>query len=243
MLIAANWKMNLNKFSIEDFAGTLYEYEFTKHVKLCIFPSIIHVNYLKDMIATLPVAVGGQTCHYEKRGAFTGDISADALLEAGCEYVLLGHSERRKYHNESNSFIKKCATTALHNGLIPIICVGENIQDREDGIATKVVENQLNECMPDEFGEIVIAYEPLWSIGTGKIPTMKQIMEMHGVIKQTVGLQSKLVKVLYGGSVNISNASEILSVDNVDGLLVGGASLHANELLQIYNLAAEQCQI
>ena len=236
MFIAANWKMNLDMTSIESFSSTLQNYNFNDKVKICIFPPSVYINHLKKIMQNLPISLGGQNCHYETNGAFTGEVSSNSLKDIGCEYVILGHSERRVNNNESNFHVHKCASSAINSGLIPIICVGEALEDRENRSALNFIETQINESVPNSSEDIIIAYEPIWSIGTGKIPSKIQIKEMHEHIKNTMSLKSnKNIKVLYGGSVNSSNVFDILSVDNVDGLLIGGASLDAKDFLAIYS--------
>ena len=236
MFIAANWKMNLNKSLIVEFCKIIQNIEFSEEIKTCIFPPNVYINHLKNLIKNLPISIGGQNCHYETNGAFTGEVSSSSLKDIGCDYVILGHSERRVYNNESNLHINNCASSAINSNLIPIICVGESLKDRENGNALDFIEKQINESLPNSFENIIIAYEPVWSIGTGRIPSKIQIKEIHKHIKSIVYLKkNKKIKVLYGGSVNPSNVSDILLVYNVDGLLIGGASLNAKDFLAIYS--------
>ena len=236
MFIAANWKMNLDKSRIEAFSNNLQKNEFNEDIKTCIFPPNIYISHLKKLIRNLPIYVGGQNCHYETEGAFTGEISSCSLKDIGCDYVILGHSERRTNNNESNLYIQKCASSAINSNLIPIICVGECLNDRDEGAALDFITKQIDESLPKYFENILIAYEPIWSIGTGKIPSKIEIKEMHKHIKDLLLLKyKKNIEVLYGGSVNSSNVCDILSVDNVDGLLIGGASLNSKDFLAIYN--------
>ena len=235
MFIAANWKMNLDKSFIKEFSDIIQNNEFNEEITTCIFPSNVYIDYLKNLIKNLPISVGGQNCHYEKKGAFTGEVSSSSLQDIGCEYVILGHSERRTHYNESNLYIQKCASSALESNLIPIICVGEDLNDREKGTALDCIVKQIDESLPKSFENVIIAYEPIWSIGTGKTPSNIQIKEMHKHIKDIISLKyNKNIKVLYGGSVNSSNVCDILLVDNVDGLLIGGASLNPKDFLAIY---------
>ena len=236
MFIAANWKMNLDKSSIDRFCNIIKSFEFNEQIKGCIFPPNVYICHLKKLLKNLPLSIGGQNCHYETSGAFTGEVSSSSLKDIGCEYVILGHSERRLNYNESNLYVQKCASSAINSNLIPIICVGESFKDRENGSALDFIANQINESLPKSFDNIIIAYEPIWSIGTGKIPSKLEIKEMHKHIKDLVSIKfNKSVKVLYGGSVNSSNVCDILLVDNVDGFLIGGASLKAKDFLAIYS--------
>ena len=238
MLIAANWKMNLDKKSIKSFITELQSYKFSDDIKVCIFPPIIYVNFLHELVKNTPILIGGQNCHYQSTGAFTGEVSAISLREFGCEYVILGHSERRIHNKEINENIKKCAETAIKAKLKPIICVGENIDIRDNGTAKKFIEKQIIESLPEEFDKLTIAYEPIWSIGTGKIPDVAEIRDMHKYIKEIIHSKTKKnINVLYGGSVNQTNIKDILSVEYVDGVLVGGSSLKIKEFLAIYSSA------
>ena len=236
MFIAANWKMNLDKTLIEEFVNIIQNCEFHKEIDTCIFPPSVYISYLKKLIINLPVSIGGQNCHYETKGAFTGEVSSSSLKDVGCEYVVLGHSERRINNKESNIYVQKCASSAIKSNLVPIICVGETLKDREENNAFDFIAKQVDESLPNSFNNIIIAYEPIWSIGTGKIPNNIEIKEMHKHIKGMVNSKyGKNIKVLYGGSVNSSNISDILLVDNVDGFLIGGASLNAKDFLAIYS--------
>ena len=236
MFIAANWKMYLDKSGVEEFSNIIQTHKFNDKIKTCIFPSNVYISHLKKLVEKLPISVGAQNCHYETKGAFTGEVSSYFLKDIGCEYVILGHSERRSINKESNFHVQKCVSSAIESNLIPIICVGESIKDRKNGNALDFVTKQVNESLPQSFENIIIAYEPVWSIGTGKIPSKIEIEEMHKHIKDLISLRyNKSIKVLYGGSVNSSNISDILLVDKVDGFLIGGASLKAKDFLAIYS--------
>ena len=240
MFIAANWKMNLEKQSIEKFVNNLNNFKFSNKVEACLFPPTIYIEFLNNLINKLPLHVGGQNCHSKLSGAFTGETSSKFLVDTGCKYVILGHSERRMYNNETNADIKLQIKSALEVNLIPILCVGENLIDREKGCAREFVENQLLECLPKNFDNLLVAYEPIWSIGTGKIPNVSEIYEMHDHIKKIVSLNfKKNLRTIYGGSVNISNIQNILTVNQVDGVLIGGASLKVKEFLAIYTAAVK----
>ena len=240
MFIAANWKMNLDKVSISKFCNDLNNFEFSSNVEVCIFPPMPYLDYLNYLIKKLPISVGGQNCHYKFSGAFTGEVSPKSLRDTGCEYVIIGHSERRTNNNESNNEIKLRAQSAIDSKLKTILCVGESLYHREKGYALKFVEKQLFECLPNDFNNLMVAYEPVWSIGTGKIPNISEINEMHKHIKKVVlKFTNKKVKVLYGGSVNVENVDRILNIINVDGVLVGGASLKVKDFLAIYSAAVK----
>ena len=240
MFIAANWKMNLDKKSILEFSESLQKFKFSNEINACIFPPVTYIDYLNNLINNLPISIGGQNCHFKSSGAFTGEVSANFLKDTGCEYALLGHSERRILNNENNAEIKLRAQTAINSNLKVILCVGENLTDREEGKALEYIEKQIYDCLPNNFKNSFIAYEPIWSIGTGKIPSVFEIQEMHSHIKKiTRKILNKSIKVLYGGSVNIENINDILKITNVDGVLVGGASLKAKDFLAIYSAAVK----
>lgn len=179
-----------------------------------------------------PIKLGGQDCHFEQSGSFTGDVSADMLRKVGCQYVILGHSERREKHFESDEIIAKKIRAAVEKNLIPIICCGESKEVRDHGFHLDFVSKQVVSALPKDLNlkKIIVAYEPIWSIGTGLIPSAAQISEMMEFIKKTVG---KTCSTLYGGSVNSQNSGEILSAPGVDGLLIGKASLDADEFVKI----------
>jgi len=185
------------------------------------------------------VGVGGQDCHAEASGAFTGDISAEMLKDAGASYVILGHSERRAGHHETDKIVCAKAKTALRAGLAAVICIGETRAEREAGDAFSLVGAQLAGSIPENSppGRIVVAYEPVWAIGTGLTPTPGDIAEMHGFIRGRVNRhlpgQGASLRILYGGSVRPANAAELLRVKDVDGALVGGASLSSAEFMAI----------
>ena len=182
-----------------------------------------------------PIALGGQDCHANEKGAHTGDVSAAMLLDAGATYVIVGHSERRTDHGENDAAVQAKARAAIGAGLTAIICVGETLEERERGDTLNVVGSQIAGSVPADLGgnKIVVAYEPVWAIGTGKVPTLDEIGEVHGFIRKqlvSIGLSGASdVPLLYGGSVKPSNAAEIFGVADVDGALVGGASLLADD--------------
>ncbi len=193
--------------------------------------------------ANSPLRIGGQTCHALEKGAFTGDVSALMLAEAGASHVIVGHSERRTVHHESDEIVAAQAAAAIKAGLTPIICVGETLDERTSGQTLKVIETQLTGSLTglESAGSLILAYEPLWAIGTGKVATAEQIAEVHDFIRSFLagryGAVGASVRILYGGSLNPVNAAEILPISNVDGGLIGGASLKAADFLAIYTTA------
>jgi triosephosphate isomerase (TIM) len=187
-----------------------------------------------------PVAIGGQDCHTLASGAYTGDISAEMLKDAGAQAVIVGHSERRQYHDESNEAVRGKALAARRAGILAIVCIGESRAERDAGRARAVVGAQFDGSLPDGADNLsfVIAYEPVWAIGSGLTPSARDVAEMHGFIRQRLALRygaagGEGIRILYGGSVKPANAKELMAIENVDGALVGGASLNAGEFLAI----------
>ena len=183
------------------------------------------------------VAIGGQDCHALPPGAYTGDIAAEMLRDAGAQAVIVGHSERRLLHGETDAEVRAKALAAKRAGLLPIICIGETGAERDAGRTREVVQAQLDGSLPEGIKDFVIAYEPVWAIGSGLTPSHAEISDIHGFIRSQLIARSattaNTVRILYGGSVKPSNAKQLLAIDNVDGALVGGASLHAGEFLPI----------
>jgi triosephosphate isomerase len=243
-LVAGNWKMNGSRADISAFAAKLSDLGEPKrrdNVELLICPPAPYVESLA-VLSKFGVGVGGQDCHAEVRGAFTGDVSAAMLKDVGATYVIVGHSERRAMHGETDTVVRAKAEAALTQGIIPIICVGETLEEREAGKAVAVVREQVAGSIPDGItGEaLVVAYEPVWAIGTGRAATLDDIAEMHHVIRESLAVKSANPDrglILYGGSVKPSNAAEILGLDLVDGALIGGASLDAGDFIAIADAA------
>jgi triosephosphate isomerase len=243
-LIAGNWKMNglrADLATIREVAVALGDSAGLPEVLLCV-PATLLAEASANAAGS-GLRIGGQTCHPSEKGAFTGDISASMLAEAGAVYVIVGHSERRTGHGETDEIVARQAAAALKAGLTPIICVGETLDQRAAGETLAVIRNQLEGSLaglanPARF---VLAYEPLWAIGTGKVATPAQIAEVHDFIRTFLtarfGAAGNQVRILYGGSLNPANASEILPISNVDGGLIGGASLKAADFLSIYRTA------
>jgi triosephosphate isomerase (TIM) len=240
-LIAGNWKMNgLTADGTERARrlAALAREAGTPSFDLLVCPPATLIAGVVDAIGDAPVAVGGQDCHPDAKGAHTGDISAEMLADIGCRWVIVGHSERRQDHREDDPLIWSKAVAARRAGLGVIVCVGETEVERDRGAALDVVRKQVIGCLPDAAGasDTVIAYEPVWAIGTGRTPTPGDIAEVHGLIRELVSDRARdgtQLRILYGGSVKASNAAEILAIDDVDGALVGGASLDADEFWRI----------
>jgi triosephosphate isomerase len=237
--IVGNWKMHGTPESARELARAIAACPLPSGVKVVICPPAT----LFSVVAFAEVPMGGQDCSAEAEGAFTGDISASMLKEAGCDYVIVGHSERRHYHDETNEDVRNKATQAIAAGLIPIVCIGETAAERDAGNAKKVVGAQVAESLPKFAGEdnVILAYEPVWAIGTGKTPKPEDIRAMHAhilaVAAHETGLAPSQISVLYGGSVKSANAQEILALNGVSGVLVGGASLKADEFCKIAQAA------
>lgn len=240
-LIAGNWKMHCRRSDGAALAADLAARvgpTADPRFDLLVCPPATIINPVSQAVAGSAVAVGGQDCHAQVQGAHTGDIAAEMLADAGATFVIVGHSERRTNHGESSATIKGKAAAALRAGLTAIICVGETEAQRDAGQAESVVAEQLTGSIPDgaTASNSVIAYEPVWAIGTGRTPTLADIAAMHGMIREKLsGLVADpgAVRILYGGSVKPSNAAEILGLADVDGALVGGASLKADDFWAI----------
>ena len=235
-LIAGNWKMNGSRPMASSVISQLMKNLPVRRdgVQAVICPPAIFLSEIGAMLRDSPLALGGQDCHAETSGAFTGDISAPMLAEAGCAYVILGHSERREYHGETDAQVASKVTAAVKAGLIPIVCVGESLELRKDHRAESFVTEQLRASLPSAVeGAVAIAYEPVWAIGSGLVPSPEDIISMHAALHNMLQDVRPRVPVLYGGSVKAANAGEILDLPGVDGVLVGGASLNADEFSAI----------
>jgi triosephosphate isomerase len=240
-LIAGNWKMNGLRGSLDELtalAGMLTTGEAPRAVVVICPPATI-VAAVARQGASAGILAGGQDCHAAASGAHTGDIAAGMLADAGAQYVIVGHSERRAAYGETDEQVRAKAEAAIGAGLKPIICVGETEAERDAGNAEAVVANQLAGSIPDaaEQHEVIVAYEPIWAIGTGRTPSNDDIAQMHGSIRRQLtdrfGEKGAGVRILYGGSLKPQNAREILQVENVNGGLVGGASLLAKDFYTI----------
>ncbi len=240
-LVAGNWKMNGTRASInvvEAIRDGLTP-ELAARVDVLICPPATLIGSCVAATAGSPIAIGGQNLHARPSGAFTGSISAEMLADLGAKYVIVGHSERRAYHHETDDGVHAKALGARRAGLCGIICVGETIEEREQGRALDIVRAQLAIGLPKgaTAADTVIAYEPVWAIGSGRTPTPRDIAEVHASLREMldklVGDEAHRIRILYGGSVKPSNARDLMAVENVDGALVGGASLVAEDFLGI----------
>jgi triosephosphate isomerase len=243
-LIAGNWKMNGLAADLDEaraLAAALAAAPAQARVALC--PPATLVARMAAVLADSAVAVGGQDCHAEMAGAFTGDVSAEMLADAGARLVIVGHSERRAAYAESDAVVASKALAAVRGGLEPIICVGETLAERKAGRALEVVTGQIAGSVPSDLGDtaFAVAYEPVWAIGTGLTPTIAEIEEVHAAVRRALvaalGEAGRGAPILYGGSVKPANAAEILGAAEVGGALVGGASLKAADFLAIIRAA------
>jgi triosephosphate isomerase len=246
-IAAANWKMNLNLNEAQNLVNELiiqtYELKNDNLVLIAVpFPYLIEVQKLLQDKTHFFVCA--QNCAATTNGAYTGEVSAKMLNELNIKYVILGHSERRTFYHEDNNTLAQKVNLALEYNVAPVFCCGEALQTREDGIQNQFVENQLKESLfhlsAEQFSKIIIAYEPIWAIGTGKTASNEQAQEMHKHIRNVIEIKygadiSESTSILYGGSAKASNAKEIFSKPDVDGGLVGGASLIADEFISIIN--------
>ena len=244
VLIAGNWKMNMLRTEGEALAAALAcGFSASAKTDMLVCPPATLIASVADKLSGSAIFVGGQNCHMNESGAHTGDIAAAMIKDLGADYVIVGHSERRADHGESDGAVKSKAAAALAAGLAPVICVGETEMQRDAGKAEAIVGNQICGSVPEGASEdtIVIAYEPVWAIGTGRTPTIDDIAAMHAHIRMVaadvLGGTRKL-RLIYGGSVKPGNAREILALEDVDGALVGGASLKAEDFLAIAEAAA-----
>lgn len=250
-LVAGNWKMNGTSAELPELLGIGKGYMSgldTETEALVCVPATL-LSRAADAIGRgrTPVKIGGQDCHADVSGAHTGDISAEMLKDAGASHVIVGHSERRADHGETDAIVLAKAEAAWRAGLVAVVCIGETRAQREDGETLGVLSSQIAGSVPRQatHGSTVVAYEPVWAIGTGLTPTAMDVAKAHAHIRKElealVGAEARTMRILYGGSVKPSNAAELLGVANVDGALVGGASLKAADFLGIaeayYNLA------
>ncbi len=246
--IAGNWKMNLTLVEARDLATNLCNALVNSDaVDVGIFPSYVFLNDICKILRGSNVTVGAQNMNEENRGAFTGEVSGPMLRDVGCTHVIIGHSERRIIFHETNSMINLKIKAALSYGLSPIFCVGEKQEERDANGTNEVVGSQLSEGLEglttEQVKELTIAYEPVWAIGTGKTASPEQANEVHAFIRSTIESKynndtAKSIRIQYGGSVNSKNAKDLLGQSEIDGALVGGASLEPNSFLEIISAAA-----
>jgi triosephosphate isomerase len=243
--VAGNWKMNTDSRSSVELAKAVVASSVgvaREKVTVAVLPPFVYVPAVVKAVSSSGVAVGAQDVYFESKGAFTGEISPAMLKDVGCTYVLCGHSERRHVLGESDELVGKKVTAAIGGGLLPILCVGELLEERDGGQTEHVVARHLRTGLAglsaDKMSAVTIAYEPVWAIGTGRTATPQQAQEVHAFIRHWLGETydanlAREARILYGGSVKGDNAKELMTQDDVDGLLVGGASLKADEFARI----------
>ena len=242
-MIAGNWKMYKTCNEAVKTAEQLLELvSDIENVDIMIAPTFTSLAIVSKVVANSNVSLGGQDLYWEKEGAFTGEISGSMLVSAGCQYVIVGHSERRQYFGETNDTVNKKMLASFNSGLIPIMCVGETETQRDEkktfSILDKQMEKGLEGLSLNEHHSLVIAYEPVWAIGTGKTATPEQVQEVHFYLRNLLekkfgNMIAKSIRILYGGSVKPDNVSELMALPDVDGALVGGASLQADTFSKI----------
>ncbi len=239
-LVAGNWKMNGLSASVAELQKIMAGAGHFANVDVMVCPPATLLAGFAAAARGSRVAIGAQDCHPCPAGAYTGDIAAEMLKDSGAQAVIVGHSERRHYHGETDAMVRDKALAARRAGLVAIVCVGETQAERDAGHARAVVRAQLDGSLPDGAADFAMAYEPIWAIGSGVTPTPHDVADMHGFIRQMLsaryGEAAQRMRILYGGSVKPNNAAELLAVDNVDGALVGGASLKAEEFLPIVRI-------
>ena len=245
--IAGNWKMNMTHLEAIKFLQDLgYSYENKTGCEVAVCPPATALRSVKVIIEddSMDIRLGAQNMHFEKSGAYTGEVSPDMLKALDVEYIIIGHSERRQYFAETNEIVNKKVRAAIENGLKPIMCIGESLEIREDGKAVEFILDQLVNCLKEinskEIAEFTIAYEPIWAIGTGMTATSEDANDMCAVIRQKLAsLYSQeiadKIRIQYGGSVKPSNISELMGMSDIDGALVGGASLKVDDFIALIN--------
>lgn len=243
-IIAGNWKMNKTPAEAVELINALKPLVKDAKCDVVVCPSFVCLAATAEAVKNSNIHLGAQNVHWAKSGAFTGEISADMLKELGVEYVIIGHSERRQYFGETDETVNKRAAFALENGLIPIICVGETLEQREEGMALSLVADQTRKALEgftaQQVAGIVIAYEPVWAIGTGKTATKEDANEVIAHIRKTVVEKfgedaAQKIRIQYGGSMKPANAAELMAMSDIDGGLIGGASLKAEEFSKVVN--------
>jgi len=250
-LVAGNWKMNTDSHSSVELAKSIVSEsaEIAGHsVDVAVCPPFVYLQAVARALSASNIATGAQDLYYEQKGAFTGEISASMLKDIGCIYVLCGHSERRHVIGEDDELVSKKVAAAIRGGLLPILCVGELIEERQANKTAEVVSRQIRSSLAslsaEKVSAVTLAYEPVWAIGTGLTATPQQAQEVHVLIRRLLGEMygkqaAREIRILYGGSVKPDNAAELMAQEDVDGLLVGGASLKADDFVEIIRAAGQ----
>ena len=241
-LVAGNWKLNGSLSSISELISGIRErQDQVKNAELAVCPPYIYLSHVQGLLQGSDVSLGAQDCSDQESGAYTGEVAAEMIKEFGCTYNIIGHSERRHIYGDSNETVATKFAHVIKNELTPILCVGETLQDREEGHTEVVIAKQINAVLDlfgvKAFAKAIIAYEPVWAIGTGKTATPEQAQEVHEEIRLIIGAQNKAIaaniRILYGGSMKPDNAKQLLAQPDIDGGLIGGAALKAEDFIGI----------
>jgi triosephosphate isomerase len=247
--VAGNWKMNTDSHTSVSLAEAVASgvSDIAEQVHIAVIPPFVYIPAVVKAVSTAHIAVGAQDIYYEQKGAFTGEISPSMLKDIGCTYALCGHSERRHVIKETDELVNKKVSAAISGGLLPILCVGELIEQRKasetEEVVTRQIKNGLAGLSTEKVSAVTIAYEPVWAIGTGLTATPQQAQEVHALIRKLIGEMydgqlAEEIRILYGGSAKPENAADLMIQQDVDGLLVGGASLKADDFVSIIQAAA-----
>lgn len=247
-LIAGNWKMNCGPADAAELLEGLKEQkgEVSEDVDVLVCPPFVSLSMAVNYLHDTDIQVGAQNIHFEENGAFTGETSASMLVEAGCNFVIIGHSERREYFGETDASVNKKIHKAMEHNVVPVLCVGESLAQRKEGVHFDLVKNQVKAAFHDvsesDALDVVVAYEPIWAIGTGETASPEQAQEMHKHIRTAIAElydqeTADGIRILYGGSMKPGNAEELLGQEDVDGGLIGGASLKADSFAEIITIA------
>jgi len=249
MMVAGNWKMNMLRYQAKELTQDIISglIDVKDDIDIVLAPPFTALDVVSGLIGNSRVMLAAQNVFWEDRGAFTGEISPAMLVDAGCKWVIIGHSERRGILGETDTVVRKKIKASLSDGLNVIVCVGETLQEREVGKTIKIVQSQVERALMDleldDPQRFVIAYEPVWAIGTGKNATPKEAEDVHVTIREITGSifaqDSELIRIIYGGSVNGDNIDELLHMENIDGALIGGAGLDADSFVKIVKIAGE----
>ncbi len=245
-LVAGNWKMNGSKASIKELLdGIKQGLDDVKQAEVAVCPPSVYLGEVSSQLQGAVIALGAQNVSHESAGAFTGEIAVSMLKDFSCRYVIVGHSERRTLYGETDAVVAKKFAAVRAGGLVPILCIGETLEEREKGVTEDVVGRQLDAVITLEgvaaLGDAVIAYEPVWAIGTGRTATPEQAQQVHAFIRSRIAARdaavAEKVRILYGGSMNGANAATLIAQPDIDGGLIGGASLKAQEFLTVCRAA------
>jgi len=249
MMVAGNWKMNMLRYQAKELTQDIISglVDVKDDIDIVLAPPFTALDVVSGLIGNSRVMLAAQNVFWEDQGAFTGEISPAMLVDAGCKWVIIGHSERRGIMGETDSVVRKKIKASLNDGLNVIVCVGETLQEREVGKTIKIVQSQVESALMDleldDPQRFVIAYEPVWAIGTGENATPKEAEDVHATIREITGSifaqDSELIRIIYGGSVNGDNIEELLHMENIDGALIGGAGLDADSFVKIVKIAGE----